>query len=386
MKDILGKEAHDGVEWSIAGVIAKHADLDESLYLPAFLGWDSSGKPVFWDMLNDPGLLVVGHDVMDASAALDFIVGSLLLQLSPLKLEMVVFPRAKTSDRGQSKLTQYAMDSLSPPKSSDVFRQVPVTIGWVKEELERRQELFAGLGAKSLIDYNKKVLESARSNGENEPPSLLPLLVVIAENFGELLGDHDAESLVVWLAAAKLKGICIVLAADVLETRNLSLLVQNAYQRLSVSIAASLEDVEDATGNHTPTIRGTLSSTTKREEHQQVVMPSVRTSDIDAVLKEIEPGCITIGEPGIKVKKQPWEDIDLTPDESLAILAGEMLNGQNSTSIASLKQMLRIGSTRAQKVMAILEKKHYVTRAKPGQKRKVLGPSERMKPKEECKR
>lgn len=379
-KDIRIQDLQNDNEKSLGSIIAANAGLEQTTYLPPFLGWDSAGNPVFWDLLKDPGLLLVGHELRDSRAALDFVLSSLLLQLTPARLEMVVFPRSDTEKGtcGQANIVQRLLEQLPDGEQSRSFRRAEINVNWVKEEMERRRELFSQAGVKDLVSFNKSQIESNSGQGEKTQFSLLPLLVIVFENFGELLahfGD-DAELLAIGIAAARQKGISVILAADMIEAHNLSRMVQIAYRTCRVAVAAPLEEIDvsrpNAAWEYTLPMRGILSELHEQWQHRQLIIPAINQNDVNTVINQLDPQCITIGRSGMRVEKKLWNNPDNTPDENLALMAAAFIDEEETASLATIKRGLRIGSGRARRVMDILEKEGYVSAAKPGQRRNVL--------------
>lgn len=213
--------------------------------LPVAFGKDIAGQPVYGDLARMPHLLVAGATGAGKSVGLNVMLCSLLQRRTPDEVRMLMI---------DPKVVELAVFDGIPhmllPVVTDM-KKAALALRWAVDEMERRYQLFADAGARSIATYNarvdkvlsgemppEKLLRSyankVRAQGVNgeevlldpvdgepadAPPKVekLPYVVVVVDEFADLMmvAAKDVEAAIARLAQkARAAGIHVILATQ----------------------------------------------------------------------------------------------------------------------------------------------------------------------------
>jgi S-DNA-T family DNA segregation ATPase FtsK/SpoIIIE len=167
------------------------------------LGRDVSGAAVVADLSRMPHLLIAGATGSGKSVCINAIISALLLTHTPDTLRFLML------DPKRVELTVYnGIPHLIAPVVVDVERAVPVLL-WATREMERRYKLFSKAGARNIEGYNEKLM------AKSEPT--LPYIVVLIDELADLMlsAPDEVERHVCRLAQmARATGMHLVIATQ----------------------------------------------------------------------------------------------------------------------------------------------------------------------------
>jgi S-DNA-T family DNA segregation ATPase FtsK/SpoIIIE len=203
--------------------------------LPIALGKDIAGQPVYGDLAKMPHLLVAGATGSGKSVGLNVILASLLSKKTPEEVRLLMI---------DPKVVELAVFDGIPhmllPVVTDM-KKAALALKWAVDEMERRYQLFADAGARSIGTYNEKVDKVLRGElapeklkrkkaaekfaapedgsevPEEKPPERLPHVVVVVDEFADLMmvAAKDVEACIARLAQkARAAGIHVILATQ----------------------------------------------------------------------------------------------------------------------------------------------------------------------------
>lgn len=196
--------------------------------LPVAFGKDITGQPVYGDLAKMPHLLVAGATGSGKSVGLNVLLASLLARRSPEEVRLLMI---------DPKVVELAVFDGIPhmllPVVTDM-NKAALALRWAVDEMERRYQLFADAGARSIATYNARVekvhsgalsaekLFRARRTGMQTdepiaPPDKLPYVVVVVDEFADLMmvAAKDVEGAIARLAQkARAAGIHVILATQ----------------------------------------------------------------------------------------------------------------------------------------------------------------------------
>ncbi len=171
------------------------------------LGKDISGEPIVADLAKMPHLLVAGATGSGKSVCINGIITSLLYKARPDEVKLMMI------DPKMVELNVYnGIPHLLTPVVTDP-RKAAVALKKVVTEMEKRYELFAKNGARDIERYNQIVAE------QNDGGSLMPLpyIVVIVDELADLMmvAPADVEDAICRLAQmARAAGIHLIIATQ----------------------------------------------------------------------------------------------------------------------------------------------------------------------------
>jgi S-DNA-T family DNA segregation ATPase FtsK/SpoIIIE len=319
-----------------------------------------------------PHLLIAGATGSGKSVCVNAILACLLSFNMPDQLKLLLV------DPKRVELVPYnGIPHLLVPVVVDLERVVG-TLQWVTREMDIRYRKFAKLGARNIADFNQRV--AAKAGQEEEP---LPYIVVIIDELADLmmLAPDETERTVCRLAQmARATGIHLIIATQRPSVDVVTGLIKaNFPARISFAVASSVDSrvVLDTTGAERLLGRGDMlymspesgaplrlqgvfvapEELHKLTRHWKGVRGAAQTDDVKA-----EPAT-----------QQPlWEEMRQEleekkhPEDVLLDNAIEVVQDAGRASISLLQRRLRIGYTRAARLIDLMEDKGIVGPAMGG--------------------
>jgi S-DNA-T family DNA segregation ATPase FtsK/SpoIIIE len=349
------------------------------------LGQDVSGNAIAADLTAMPHLLIAGTTGSGKSVCVNGIIAALLLQNTPddLKLLMV--------DPKRVELTGYnGIPHLAMPVVVDLERVV-ASLQWVMREMDERYRKFAKGGARNIADHN----ERAKHNGEKK----LPYLIVIIDELADLmmLAPDETERTITRLAQlARATGIHLIIATQRPSVDVVTGLIKaNFPARIAFAVASSVDSrvILDQPGAERLLGRGDMLLQSP-DAAAPLRMQGVFVSDaeIHRVVRywkgargvEVAtppPADTPVGLGAIATTSSPIRQVPLWDpaqfgepearpegEDELLEEAIKAVREMKKASISLLQRRLRIGYTRAARLIDLLEEKGIVGPAESGAK------------------
>jgi DNA segregation ATPase FtsK/SpoIIIE, S-DNA-T family len=225
----------DVMESETFGKIAKKSPLAIGL------GQDVAGQPIAADLAAMPHLLIAGTTGSGKSVCVNSIIANLLLLNTPDDLKLVMV------DPKRVELTGYnGVPHLAAPVVVDMDRVIG-TLQWAMREMDNRYKLFAGVGARNITDYNKKL-------NKKDGAIKLPYIVIIIDELADLmmLSPEDTERGITRLAQmARATGIHMIIATQRPSVDVVTGIIKaNFPARIAFAVASSTDSrvILDTTG------------------------------------------------------------------------------------------------------------------------------------------
>jgi S-DNA-T family DNA segregation ATPase FtsK/SpoIIIE len=339
-----------------------------------------------------PHLLIAGTTGSGKSVCINAIISSLLLQNTPDEMKFVMV------DPKRVELTNFnGIPHLLAPVVVELERVVSA-LQWVMREMNERYQRFAKEGVRNIDDYNQRMVHL-----EVKP---LYTIVVVIDELADLmlLAPDETERVITRLAQlARATGIHLVIATQRPSVDVVTGLIKaNFPARVAFAVASSVDSrvILDQPGAERLLGRGDMLFQAP-DASLPVRMQGAFVSEAElarlirywknAALdgEETQPRTATpvqVIPPGAELKQAPlWEEMgeldeDLDPvfDEAVTVVR-EM----RRASISLLQRRLRIGYTRAARLVDQLEERGIIGPAQSGsQPREVLDYGELSSPEE----
>jgi DNA segregation ATPase FtsK/SpoIIIE, S-DNA-T family len=167
--------------------------------LPMALGQDLAGRPYAADLTKMPHLLIAGATGSGKSICINTLITSLIYRHPPSELRLLLI------DPKMVELSMYAdLPHLRHPVVTDPHDAATV-LKWAVLEMERRYSLLSANGARSITEFNRRVLDghplkrAFPSGGENEldhwayTEGPLPYVVAVVDELADLMMTVQAE-------------------------------------------------------------------------------------------------------------------------------------------------------------------------------------------------
>jgi S-DNA-T family DNA segregation ATPase FtsK/SpoIIIE len=354
------------------------------------LGQDVSGQAVCTDLTKLPHLLIAGTTGSGKSVCVNAVIAALLLQNTPDDLKVLMV------DPKRVELTSYnGIPHLLTPVIVDLERVVN-SLQWVTREMDERYRRFAKAGARNIEDFNSRV--------GKEVEKKLPYLIVIIDELADLmmLAPDETEKTITRLAQmARATGIHLIIATQRPSVDVVTGLIKaNFPARVAFAVASSVDSrvILDQPGAEKLLGRGDMLFQSP-DAAQPLRMQGVYVSDVEIhrlvrywkgargldevpTPAEIAPSAPLAPGAGAPQQQPLWEELreaELKAEgqDDLFDEAVKAVREMRRASITLLQRRLRIGYTRAARLIDLLEEKGIVGPAKSGaQQREVLGYSD----------
>lgn len=343
------------------------------------LGKDVAGKPIAVDLAAMPHLLIAGTTGSGKSVCVNSILTCLLLNNTPAQMRLILV------DPKRVELTGYnGIPHLLAPVVVDTERVIGA-LQWLQREMDARYHKFSQTGARNIQDYNTR-----------HPTEQLPYLVAVIDELADLmmLAPDETERAITRLAQlARATGIHLILATQRPSVDVVTGLIKaNFPARIAFAVASSVDSrvILDQPGAERLLGRGDMLFQAP-DAAAPVRLQGVFVSDVEiqrlvdywrtqaALIREktgsesSTPAPADLLPAGIPLKQTPlWDDEDSGGDPLLKE-AIDLVRREGRASITMLQRRLRIGYTRAARLIDALEEKGIISPALPNsQVREVL--------------
>src|SRR5437667_903112 len=355
--------------------------------IPLALGKDVYGKTIIADLAQMPHLLVAGTTGSGKSVCINSMIASILFRFTPKELQLIMI------DPKVVELQVYAnLPHLRYPVITD-SKKVLLVLRALIEEMEKRYKIFARVGVRNIIGFNARPAkkkdvdlpeESAEikvpRDDELKIPDKMPYIVVIIDELADLMqtAPADVESAIARITQmARAAGIHIIVAtqtprADVIT----GVIKANIPSRIAFQVASKIDSrvILDENGADRLLGQGDMlylpPSTSRLIRAQGVLVTDDEIHRlVEFVSAQSPPAFDTAMHEKLQSSAAPEEEVT-SEDEELVEKCLEIIRQEKRASTSLLQRRLRLGYTRAARIVDILEQ------------RGILGPGEGAKPRE----
>jgi S-DNA-T family DNA segregation ATPase FtsK/SpoIIIE len=329
-----------------------------------------------------PHLLIAGTTGSGKSVCINSIITCLLLQNKPDELQFVMI------DPKRVELTYFnGIPHLLAPVIVEL-ENVVGSLKWISREMDERYRRFSREGVRNITEYNHR-MESIHQPG-------LPYLVVVIDELADLmmLAPDETERLITRMAQlARATGIHLVIATQRPSVDVVTGIIKaNFPARVAFAVASSVDSrvILDQPGAERLLGRGDMlfqspdaSSPTRMQGafvSEAELNRLIRYWKNAAIGGEITQPMTALPEgtlpTGVPLKQVPlWEEAEAEEDagDELYDEAVEIVRNMRRASISLLQRRMRIGYTRAARLIDVMEENGIVGPATGGSKpREVL--------------
>lgn len=389
-KSLVGIEVPNAQKRTIglANIFASPEFTDSPKPLLVGLGEDITGHPQFMNIARMPHGLIAGATGSGKSVTIHNLIISLLFRNSPEQLRMIFV------DPKRVELTLYnGIPHLLTPVITEAKRAI-VSLRWAIKEMERRLDLLQKERVQNISSYHdgiyqpaKKKFEEAGSPEDERAalPEPLPYIVVIIDELADLMQAYpkELESCIVRLAQmSRAVGIHLILSTQRPSVNVITGTIKaNIPTRIALQVVSQIDSrtILDQSGAEKLLGKGDmlflspespkpkrLQSAFVSEEEVKKVVQYLKSQDGAIALDSINLDAENANKIDIfdSVEENADVDDDLYEDAKQAVMEA----GKASTSY--LQRKLRVGYSRAARLMDLLEDQG------------VIGPQDGSKPRE----
>jgi S-DNA-T family DNA segregation ATPase FtsK/SpoIIIE len=382
--------------------------LNTTATIPIALGRDVKGNPILGDLANMPHLLIAGATGSGKTVCVNAILASLLYRFTAEDLRLVLI------DPKMVEMQHYnALPHLIVPVVTEA-KKVPLALGWVIREMEKRFQIFAKSGVRNITSFNARpktppkpadvseILDEAKEeeaiakpkaeqvllkievprDDELIIPDKLPYIAIVVDELADLMQTvgKDVEMAISRLTAlGRAAGIHLIIATQRPSVNVVTGVIKaNIPSRVAFQVA-SMQDsrvILDSQGAEKLLGKGDML-------YEPGSGKAVRAQGVLVLDKEITRIVDFIGnhaKPRFEAELQQklQRNVNLPDgdpseeDEELVEQCIEVIRQTNRASVSVLQRRLRIGYTRAARIMDLLEERGMVGPNKGAEPREIL--------------
>ena len=404
-KDTVGIEIANSnkVKVSIRELFESEAWESSKAALPLALGKDVYGNAIIADLAAMPHLLVAGATGSGKSVCINSIITSLIFKHTPENLRFIMIDPKVVEMQVYNDLPHLVTPVVTDPK------KVLLALRWVIDEMELRYSIFAKVGVKHVHGFNNRpkpekfeTADEAGNEQENEEqaadslpldetpdiqesleeegatpqlslppddgivvPDQMPFIVVIVDELADLMqtAPADVEAAIARITQkARAAGIHMIVATQTPRSTVVTGVIKaNIPSRIAFQVASGIDSrvILDANGAELLLGRGDMlylpPGSAKVTRAQGVL---VTDEEIHRVVANLAAQSKPVFEPSISAKLSGVgvSEEDVTDEEEeLVEKCLEIIRQEGKASTSMLQRRLRLGYTRAARVVDILE-------------------------------
>jgi DNA segregation ATPase FtsK/SpoIIIE, S-DNA-T family len=373
--------------------------------LPLALGKDVYGKTIIADLAQMPHLLVAGTTGSGKSVCINALIASMIFRFTPEELRFIMIDPKVVEMQVYNSLPHLVIPVVTDPK------KVLLALRWVIDEMEKRYKIFAQAGVRNITSFNgrppkktqkeldelvgatsrEKGRDRVRPSSEDEEikvpredelviPDRMPYIVIIIDELADLMqtAPADVESAIARITQmARAAGIHLIVAtqtprADVIT----GVIKANIPSRIAFQVASKIDSrvILDENGADRLLGQGDMlylpPSTSRLIRAQGVLVTDEEIHRlVEFVSAQSPPAFDTAMQDKLQFSSATAEEVT-DEDEELVEKCLEIIRQEKRASTSLLQRRLRLGYTRAARIVDILEQ------------RGILGPGEGAKPRE----
>ena len=340
--------------------------------LTVWLGKDVAGKAVGADLAKMPHLLVAGTTGAGKSACVNAMLSSILLNASPHELRLVLV------DPKQVELNHYegVPHLLTPVITSP--RMAANALQNLVKEMEDRYSRMSLARTRNLVELNRY--------REKQGDQALPYILCIIDELADLMmvAPADVEDSIIRLAQkARAVGIHLVLATQSPRVDVITGMIKaNVPSRIAFAVSSQTDSrvILDQNGAETLLGKGDmLFSPVGSSRLQRIQGAYIDEAQIEAITRfwrdqgepELREELLDEVEPAEGAAAEEPDDFD--PDEDpLLEEAIHLVAEMGTASTSMLQRRLRLGYTRAGRLIDMLERRGVISGYEGSKPRQVL--------------
>ena len=355
--------------------------------LPLCLGQDVGGRVQIADLADMPHLLVAGATGSGKTVCMNSMLAGLLLSRSPDQMRLMLIDPKIVEFSGFNGLPHLVVPVITDPK------KVSLGLRWAINEMEKRYKLFAKVGVRNIKSFNSRPIvkqeelfpdqvppEEAEAPAD-QVPDRVPYIVIVVDELADLMlvAQADIENQIARLAQlSRAVGIHMILATQRPSVNVITGTIKaNFPARISFQVAQKVDSrtILDAAGadkllgkgdmlflppGSPKLIRAQGTLTTDAEMHR--VVEHWKRQGLPQYENSIKD----------KIEGKQVDLPDMEEDDELIQQAMEIIRQTRRASTSSLQRRLRIGYTRAARIMDLLEQRGIVGPAQGADPREIL--------------
>ena len=340
------------------------------------LGKTIHGEPFMADLATMPHLLIAGSTGSGKSVGLNAILTSILYRATPDDVRMIMVD-PKRLELGMYEDIPHLMTPVvvEPKKAANALR-------WAVREMEDRYKTLAAYGVRNIEQFNRNVramLESGEVPGEGQPSRPLPFIVVVVDELADLMmvaGNEVEESICRLAQMARAVGIHLILATQRPSVDVITGLIKaNLPARISFRVSSKIDSrtILDSNGAEQLLGKGDmLFLPPASSRHTRLHGPYISEQESARLASFLRKQGKPVYDESITDEEKKAGDDMVFEKDDLYDEAARIVVQTGQASISYLQRKMRIGFSRAARLVDMMEAEGLVSAATGGKPREVL--------------
>ncbi len=346
---------------------------NNALILPIALGKDIGGKNIIADLVDLPHLLIAGSTGSGKSVCLNSIILSLIYRFGPEMIRFVMVDPKRVELNVYNDIPHLVIPIITNTKKVDKV------LNWAISEMESRFKIFAEVGVRNLKGYHEYI----KSIKTDEKP--LPFIIIIIDELADLMLSSPVkveEALCRLAQMTRATGIHLIIATQRPSVDIITGSIKiNFPSRIAFAVSTQVDSrtILDVNGAEKLLGNGDMLfspiNASKPIRAQGAFVSEKETKDIVSFLKNNGPAPDyqdNILDHKKNHQNETEEETEEEEEDELFEDAVDTIINNNQASISILQRKLRIGYTRAARLIDLMEKKGMVGPYDGRNPRKIL--------------
>ncbi len=340
------------------------------------LGKTIHGEPFMADLATMPHLLIAGSTGSGKSVGLNAILTSILYRATPDDVRMIMVD-PKRIELGMYEDIPHLMTPVvvEPKKAANALR-------WAVREMEERYKTLAAYGVRNIEQFNRNVravLESGEVPEEGQPNRPLPFIVVVVDELADLMmvaGNEVEESICRLAQMARAVGIHLILATQRPSVDVITGLIKaNLPARISFRVSSKIDSRTILDSNGAEQLLGNgdmLFLPPASSRYTRLHGPYISEQESARVASFLRKQGKPVYDETITEEAKTNNQELLYEKDDLYDEAARIVVQAGQVSISYLQRKMRIGFSRAARLVDMMEVEGLVSPATGGKPREVL--------------
>ncbi len=390
-KGVVGIEIPNDVSRIVTGreIIESSAWVKSQAAIPLVLGKDVGGKDIIADLARMPHILIAGATGSGKSVCMNSILAGLLMSRTPEQLRLMLVDPKIVEFSVYNHLPHLVVPVITDPA------KVALGLRWAINEMEKRYKLFAKAGVRNIASFNTREVTTQQDmfGEESRPdpnvPRILPYIVIIIDELADLMLSSGAEienSIARLAQLSRAVGIHMILATQRPSVNVITGTIKaNFPARIAFQVAQKVDSrtILDSQGAETLLGRGDMlfapPSSSKLIRAQGALVSDAEISRlVEFVKKQKEPVYVKEIKESMDSPVSDSSDTDESKagsgnaDDLLIEKAIGVIRETRRASTSMLQRRLRIGYTRAARLMDEIEARQIIGPPRGSEPREIL--------------
>jgi len=342
------------------------------------LGKTIHGEPYMSDLSTMPHLLIAGSTGAGKSVGINGMLTSILYRATPEDVRLIMVDPKRLELGVYDDIPHLMTPVVVDPK------QAANALRWAVREMEERYKLLAAEGVRNIEQYNRNmaqaIADKREPTKEGQEFKALPFIVVVIDELADLMmvaGNEVEESIARLAQMARAVGIHLILATQRPSVDVITGLIKaNLPARIAFRVASKIDSRTILDGNGAEQLLGRgdmLFLPPASSRYIRVHAPYISEQESARLASFLrKQGKPTYDETITAEEKTDGEaNLEFEKDD-LYDEAARIVVSSGQASISYLQRRLRIGFSRAARLVDMMEMEGLVSPAVGGKVREVL--------------